>query len=221
MSDISYTVKKSKRKSMAIVVLPDGTVEVRSPKYIPNFVINTFVKSKSDWIKERKAFVLKNKKEPKKFANGEKFIYLGEDYSLELGNYTQIEIKGGKILFPVALQSKGKEFLEKWYIKQAKKVVRDQLDYYSKKMDLPYKSVMFSDTSSKWGSCTHDNRLQFNWRLIMAPLLVVRYVIIHELVHTIHKNHSKSFWGRVGEENPSFKQQIKWLKSHGGKLKIE
>lgn len=214
-------ITRSRRRSIAIMVHKDGTVEVRAPKLVPNFVINAFIKSKSEWIKERKAFVLKNKVAPKKFANGERFVFLGREYSLEVGNYTQIELKDDKILFPVALQSKGKVLLEKWYIKQAKLLIKSQLDYYSKKMKLPYKSVMFSDTSSKWGSCTHDNRLQFNWRLIMAPVLVLRYVIIHELTHTIHKNHSKSFWGRVSEENPSFKQQIKWLKSEGHKLRVE
>jgi len=211
---------KSKRKSIAIAVRPDGTIEVRAPRYIPGFMINAFIKSKSDWIKERQAHVAKHFVAPKKFENGEKFTYLGNEYSLKLGNYLDIQIKGDSLLFPLALVFRGKESVEKWYIKQAKEIIKSHVDTFSKEMELPYKSISFSDTKSKWGSCTHDNRLQFNWRLIMAPLIVVRYVIIHELVHTIHKNHSASFWRKVSEVNPSYKQQIKWLKAHGDKLHI-
>jgi len=215
-----FKIIRSRRKSIAVVVRPDGTVEVRAPKYIPEFAINMFVKSKSDWIKERQSFLKKHRKVAKTFENGERIVYLGESYILELGNYTQVEVKGEKLKFPIALKTRGKETIEKWYIKQAKSVIRSQLDFYSNKMNLPYKSVNFSDTSSKWGSCTHDNRLQFNWRLIMAPMIVIRYVIIHELTHTIHKNHSVVFWGMVSDNNPSYKQQIKWLKIHGESLHI-
>jgi len=211
-------VIRSRRKSIAIVVKPDGTVEVRAPKYMPMFLINAFIKSKSDWIKDRQHDLKKHKKDERKFINGEKFMYLGGEYLLKLGNYVDIDIKDKYMLFPAALGFRGKKAIELWYVKKAKKIISEQLEYYSKKMELSYKSVAFSDTKSKWGSCTHDNRLQFNWRLIMAPMIVIRYVIIHELTHTIHKNHSRSFWMKVSEQNPSYKQQIKWLKTHGEKL---
>ena len=218
LSEIKIT--RSKRKSIAIAIKTDGSVEVRAPKYMPMFLINAFIKSKSDWIKERQSFLKKHQKVVKTFEDGEKITYLGDNYLLALGNYTQVEIKDKKLVFPIALRTRGKETLEKWYIKQAKHVIKTQLDFYSEKMDLSYKSVSFSDSKSKWGSCTHDNRLQFNWRLIMAPMIVIRYVIIHELTHTIHKNHSHSFWMKVSEQNPSYKQQIKWLKTHGDRLQV-
>ncbi len=215
-----FKIVRSKRKSIAIVILPTGAVEVRAPKFIPEFAIKAFVKSKSEWIEERQAHVLKNKIVPKQFVNGEKFLYLGNEYQLLLGPSPHIEIKEDTIYFPLALAKNGHNTLEKWYIKQAKQVIKNLVDEYSTEMKLPYSGISFSDTSSKWGSCTPDNRLQFNWRLVMAPLLVVRYVIIHELVHTVEKNHKTLFWNKVRAKNPSYKNQIKWLKENGDKLKI-
>lgn len=220
MSIENFRIVRSKRKSIAIVILPGGQVEVRAPKYIPEFALKAFVKGKSDWIKERQAYALKNKPAPKKFVNDEKFLYLGHEYQLLLGPYIHIEVKDEALLFPLALASRGPDTLHKWYIKQAIVVIKNLVDDYSKEMNLPYNGISFSDTSSKWGSCTSDNRLQFNWRLIMAPLLVVRYVVIHELVHTVEKNHKTIFWNKVRSKNPSYKNQIKWLKINGDKLKI-
>lgn len=220
MSIENFRIVRTKRKSIEIVVLASGVVEVRAPKYIPNFAINAFIKSKNDWILKRQEFEKKNAVSSKKFINGEKFMYLGKEYLLDLGNYIQIEAKNERLLFPLALAPHGKASLEKWYIKQAKLIIKKQVEHYAKSLDTSYEDISFSDTRSKWGSCTHDNRLQFNWRLIMAPLLVVRYVVIHELVHTTTKNHSAIFWNKVRKINPSYKQQIKWLKQNGNSLHI-
>lgn len=216
MDDIK--IVRRKRRSVAIVILPNGEVEVRAPKFMPIFAIKAFINSKSDWIKEKQNLVRESLSPAKKFDNGEKIIFLGNEYSLLLGNYIHIEIKDDKLLFPLALASCGQEVLEKWYIKQAKVIIKREVDYYVEKMGTEYNGISFSDTKSKWGSCTFDNRLQFNWRLIMAPLLVVRYVVLHELVHTTTKNHSAIFWNKVRQVNPSYKQQIKWLKINGNNL---
>lgn len=215
-SEIKIT--RSKRRSIAIVINPNGTVEVRAPKLVPQFAINAFVKTKKDWIKKRLEIVRSQLPNKKSFIDGEKFLYLGGTYSLAIGTGARIEIKDGMLLFPLALVPRGHEALEKWYIKQAKAIIRGQVDYYAKIMGTTYNGVSFSDTKSQWGRCTHDNRLQFNWRLIMAPMLIIRYVVLHELVHTTEKNHSAIFWNKVRKYNPSYKHQIQWLKEHGNNL---
>ncbi len=75
-------------------------------------------------------------------------------------------------------------------------------------------------TKSQWGSCTHDNKLQFSWRLIMTPITVLNYVVIHELAHTTQKNHSRAFWDVVRRHCPSYNRQRKWLKEHGNSLVV-
>lgn len=221
MIDVSdIKIVRSSRRTMALHLLPDGTIEVRAPSLMPKFFINDFIKKNSDWIEKRMGKVQKNKKKNREYITGEKFLYLGQEYELTLGNYVRIETRGEKLLFPLGLKFRAKKELENWYKKKASDFIASQTEHYVKEMNTSYTSLHFSDTSSKWGSCTHDNRLQFNWRLIMAPLLVVRYVIIHELAHTLEKNHSHKFWGRVSAFNPSYKQQIKWLKMHGDELHI-
>ena len=221
MSNIEQIkIVRSERRSIAIVVLPTGTVEVKAPRFLPDFAIRSFIKSRSRWIEERLVFLKKNSAPKREFAEGEKYMFLGKEYQVEFGNYIYIEIKEDKLLFPLGMKSTGKLALEKWYIKQAKITIKNLVDEYVKIIGTSYNGISFSDTRSKWGSCTSDNRLQFNWRLIMAPLLVIRYVVIHELIHTINKSHSAIFWNKVRKVNPSYKQQIRWLKLNGDKLNI-
>src|SRR3990167_6652047 len=177
-------IVRSNRRSIVMQLEPDGTILVKAPTLMPKFLINNFIKRNNGWIKKRIGAIRQNAPKTKKFISGELFTYLGNDYPLEVGNYTKVEIKNGKLLFPQALLFRAKVELQNWYIKQAKNFIAAQVEYYANEMSASYANITFSDTRSKWGSCTHDNRLQFNHRLIMAPLLVVRYVIIHELAHT-------------------------------------
>jgi predicted metal-dependent hydrolase len=148
------------------------------------------------------------------------YLFLGKTLTLKPGNYTSIAVKGDWLLFPqAALFRKDKE-LTSWYITQARALITRQTERYAKEMKTDFKEITFSDTRSQWGRCTYDNRLQFSWRLIMAPLLVLNYVVIHELAHTFEKNHTQMFWMKVRNFNPSYRQQIKWLKEYGTTLKV-
>lgn len=148
----------------------------------------------------------------------DEYLYLGNTLTLKPGPYTEIAVSGSDLLFPQALLFRKEKELASWYIVQAKSVITRQLNHFAKEMGTGYTSVRFSDTQSKWGSCTHDNRLQFNWRLIMTPLMVLNYVVIHELAHTLEKNHTQLFWMKVRRLNPSYRQQVRWLKEHGESL---
>lgn len=211
----NFKLTRSNRSTISISILRNGELSVKAPYLVPKRFIEQFVKSKSAWIEKRQRIINTNKKQSKKFENGEKFQFLGKDYALKVGLYPDIEIKDNNLLFPHALAFQGKIVMEKWYIRQAKKMIKSLVDEYAGKMDASYNAITFSDTRSQWGRCTSDNRLQFNWRLIMTPYLVIRYVVIHELAHTYEKNHSAKFWSRVRSANPSYKMQIKWLKENG------
>lgn len=221
--DISQIkISRSRRASLSIKVLYDGSISVRAPYLIPKKFIENFVKSKREWIEKQQSILSKNRIKPKKFEDGEIFPYFGKDYFLRLdSSIASITLEGDNLLFPLALVRRGKEVMEKWYSKKAREEIRKIVDEYSQKMDTTYNGITFSDTRSQWGRCTSDNRLQFNWRLIMSPLIVVRYVVIHELAHTKEKNHSARFWSLVRKYNPSYKQQIKWLKEHGYSLRFD
>ncbi len=213
-------IVRSNRRTLSIQILPDATYVVKAPFFTPMFFINRFIQSHRIWIEKKLNLVqIRSNSDFKVYQNGERFFYLGKEYELSIGNYSSIYIKSGKLLFPSVFKFRIKKELTNWYIRQAKEIITSQVILYANEMNAQYTDLKFSDTKSQWGRCTHDNKLQFSWRLIMAPLLVVNYVVVHELSHTFYKNHSRAFWSKVRLYNPSFKQQIKWLKENGHLLK--
>ncbi len=219
--NIKTKIVRSRRRTMTLHVNPDNTLTVKVPWFLPQWEVDKFINKYSGWIEKKMETVRENKKLPHQFIDGEEFLFFGEKLKLKIGDYQGILVHGSNLLLPQHMQFRAKKEIENWYINQAKKVILDMLETYTKEFKTSYKGVVhFSDTSSKWGSCTHDNRLQFNYRLIMAPILVIRYVVVHELAHTLEKNHSRFFWMKVAQVNPSYKQQIKWLKVNGAKLVI-
>lgn len=202
--------------SIALQIKPDATLIVKAPLFTPEWMIKQFLKQHAEWIdKNIQKIQARPSTKKRKYTNGEKFFYFGKEHILDIGEYKEIAFTDTKLEFPNFLEFRIQKELENWYIKNARKVITEQLEYYSKEMGVSYNGLMFSDTMSKWGSCTHDNRLQFNWRLIMAPILAINYVVVHELAHTIEKNHSQDFWRIVGKYNPTFRHQRKWLHTHG------
>jgi predicted metal-dependent hydrolase len=209
-----YQTIRSSRRTIGIQIQPPGVVIVRAPYLIPQFIIRKFVSDHLDWILENLA---KFKNLPKihnpALKEGSEMLYLGKNYPIHIGKYPKINVQG-RLNIPDFLEFRLKKELTNWYIQQAKTVITSRVEYYSKVMQTSFRKIVYSDTSSKWGSCSPDNLLQFNWRLIMAPLLVLDYVVVHELVHTRIKNHQKGFWEEVKIYKPAYKQYIKWLRTN-------
>lgn len=214
-------IVRSWRKTLSLHVLPDSTLLVKAPFLMPRSAINSFIEHHEDWI-QKKVAALKNSHyvSERRYVHGETFLFLGKSYMLTVGNYDSIQIREDKLLFPHFLFFRIRKEIETWYIRQAKQIIQRQVEWYARQMQVTYISISFSDTKSKWGSCTHHNKLQFNWRLIMAPMSVVDYLVIHELTHVREKNHSRDFWNVVRRMDPSYKIQDKWLKKHGDKLTL-
>jgi len=218
MKDIpNPRIIRSKRRSLALQMLPNAELVVKVPYWMPDGDIQRFIEVNHAWIKKKFDKIQQAKQLSDKLT-GEKILYLGQLVAIQAGNYSTIALEKNVLLFPEALQFRQKKELNTWYIQQAKTLITRQVTYFAKEMSVVHKSISFSDTKSRWGSCSHDNHLQFNWRLVMSPLLVVNYVIIHELAHIDEKNHSMDFWRRVGKYNPSYRQNRKWLKEHGNIL---
>lgn len=214
-------IEKSFRRSISIHIEDDGEVVVRAPRMMPEVFIRKFVSDHTDWIEKHKKIVdCRPKLGKRTFREGEKFLFLGSSYRLKIGRYETIYIEGTDLLFPAHLAFRIEKELTAWYRVNASEIITKQVEEHARIMGVTHSKIYFSDTRSKWGSCSHDDRLQFNWRLVMAPLLVIRYVVIHELAHTIEKNHSAAFWRKVALYNPSYKQQIRWLKTHGHTLRL-
>lgn len=215
----NISIQRSNRRTVSLRISPDGSILVQAPTLMPTIFIDAFIRQHEEWIRKKISTLqpaLKVKK--KQFVEGEEFLYLGIPHTLTIGSYSQILVKDNILYFPRVLQFRIQKELSQWYIQQAKDIIHQHLSWNAKTMDVKYKEVYFSDTKSKWGSCSHDNTLQFNWRLIMAPRLVLNYVVVHELAHIKEKNHSQHFWKHVELASPSYKQHRKWLKTYGATL---
>lgn len=202
---------RARRRTLSLQISPDGELIVKAPFFMPDMMINHFVKEKEDWIFKTLKKLEGKKPKKKTYLPGEEFLFLGDVYKLQIGDFKEINAKNATLEFPEFMLFRIQKELTNWYIMQAKKIIAERLDYMSKRMDTKYKSLRFSDTSSKWGSCFPDNSLQFNWRLIMTPITVINYVVIHELTHTTEKNHQDAFWRKVRLYTPAYKQHRKWL----------
>ncbi|MBU1446285.1 M48 family metallopeptidase [Patescibacteria group bacterium] len=84
----------------------------------------------------------------------------------------------------------------------------------AQKYNFSYGKIRLSSARRRWGSCSSKNNLSFNWKIIFAPDTVIDYLVAHEIAHTIHKNHQKSFWTLVEELHPDHKKSRKWLKEN-------
>lgn len=214
------TIHRSHRSSLALHITPDGEVIVKVPFFMPNFLINQFLAEKEEWIQKSLTKITQRKRPHKTYKEGESFFYLGKEYILRFTDAIHIVFQDDTVLFPKALLFRAQKELTAWYTTQAKKLITERVAYHAEKMHVKHNGLLFSDTKSKWGTCFHDNSLQFNWRLIMTPIMVIDYVIIHELSHITHKNHSDAFWRRVRQFTPAYRQHRKWLNDHAHLLEI-
>lgn len=120
-----------------------------------------------------------------------------------------------------ALSAKAPKFSEaqlKALTKQAKQVIPSRVAYYAEKMGVGYSRIAIRHQHTRWGSCTSRGNLNFNCLLLCAPPEVLDYVVVHELCHRKHLNHSKEFWAAVAEVLPDYASSKKWLKEQGSIL---
>lgn len=228
---------RSKRRTIALEISRDANLIVRAPYGAPMDFIEKFVFKKRFWIKEKQEFI-KEKREkivPKEFVNGESFLYLGNMYKLE---FVDLECSGkpqlyeseGRlscfIVFDNGFQishkhlSAAKDILIAWYKEQAYQKISERVHWHSSLSGLKYNKIRISNALMRWGSCSAKGNLNFSWRLIMAPLVVVDYVVVHELAHIEQKNHSKYFWNKVKIMLPDYGQYRRWLKENTHLLAI-
>ena len=188
--------------------------------------------------------------EAHQFASGERFWYLGSVYPVWVteGKQDRLELAGGQFRLAACIsmaadggrggasplrdavgKGSGQEARRKeraqalftaWYRRQARQVLEERVARLAEQCGLSYCQVKITSAHTRWGSCSGRSTLSFPWRLVMAPLAVIDYVVVHELVHTVIKGHGPDFWGRVQALMPGYRQHIQWLKENGTMLEI-
>ncbi|MCM1039737.1 MAG: M48 family metallopeptidase [Roseburia sp.] len=108
--------------------------------------------------------------------------------------------------------------LENRYKEAARDYIPKRVAYYLPMTGGSYTRISIRDQKTRWGSCSGKGTLSFNWRLMLAPPAILDYVIVHELCHLTHMDHSPAFWQAVGAVYPDYQNARKWLKEHGSEL---
>jgi predicted metal-dependent hydrolase len=213
---------RSRRRSIAIQIRPNGQVIVRAPLRAAEKLIRQFVESKAGWVQKKQAEVLKRAPITKKqFQSGECFLYLGQEIPLRVVEKQRaaLTLEDQFILSKTAAPKAAQAF-EKWYKARALTVLSERVALYAARHAFQPERVRITSAQTRWGSCSSKGTLSFTWRLVMAPLEVIDYVVIHELVHLKVKNHSKTFWDAVAALMPDYKRHVAWLKTNGRALTL-
>jgi hypothetical protein len=215
---------RSKRKTISLEVRPDGSLIVRAPMLTMPGQIEALVKRKQSWIREKRAFVYRRSLEApaKDFGAGEEFLYLGNSYLLEIvPDQEKPLLLRDKFYLSNLANNAAKQVFEVWYKGRASQVIQERVDMFARKNGFTYKHIRITRAKTRWGSCGAQGSLNFSYRLVMAPLEIIDYVVIHELVHLKVRSHSKTFWSEVEELMPDYRRRIKWLKRNGHLLTLE
>lgn len=208
---------RSKRKTLAIQIKNDGSVIVRVPLRTPDRAIDEFVEQHSAWVERKQAQIRSAiPQRTRQYIPGEMFFLLGNEYPLEIiKNQKESLVLDGCFQLAEPSRDRAKDVFERWYRAQAKAILQERVDFYARKYGFRYQGIKITGAKTRWGSCSGRGSLSFSWRLILTPLEVVDYVVVHELVHTIHHNHSKRFWKKLETILPDFKEHRTWLRKHG------
>ncbi len=193
---------------------------MRAPKRYSTERIFAFIQEKESWILRKKAQMQgAGIRLPSENLDGYRLLLLGRPCLISLTETNAVRYDGEnhRLYLP---QKNAKDRLKKWLKENAKRILLDVTEKTAQEMRVSYKSVAVTSAKTRWGSCSADNAIRYSFRLLYAPKDVIEYVVVHELAHTKHKNHSAWFWSEVAKYVPDWKSKRAWLKRHGGLMEI-
>ena len=225
--DLNYQIVRSpRRKKLTISVERDRSVVVHAPQALSDEEIRRVVDSKRQWLFDKVNHPQKYQDRPhapgKEVVNGESVPYLGREYLIEISDTASGGVEfSRRFLIPFAQQMKRREVLKAWYFSRAKETILPRVKRHANELGVEFGEAKIVDNRYRWGSCTVKDNVNFNWRLIKAPMFVIDYVIVHELAHLMETNHTPRFWNIVRARVPSTEKAKTWLKEHGQLLEEE
>jgi len=226
---IPFEVIYRKRKTMEIRVEPPDRVTVVAPQGTPHEVILQKVYGRASWIVQKLLLCRQIESRPirREFVNGESFLYLGRNHSLQLIldaslKKPAVKLYRGKfyVTTPDQDEQKIRQAMEQWYRAKTLEKVKERVAYYQRYFEQKPAAIRVKEQKKRWASCTARDELLFNWRCVMAPAPVLDYIVVHEMCHMCHKNHSKAFWDLVTSILPDYQESKEWLKKYGVRMDL-
>jgi hypothetical protein len=219
----AITRSRKRKRTIAFRMESDATVRVLAPTNASIGYVTKFLQSRAPWIAQRLA---EREKSPLRcdFSSGSLIHYQGYACKLTVtqgGGRQSCTLRPHELRVHVpdaalvgeALRQEVRFEILLWIKKRARVKFKRRLDFLALRMGVSYKKLIVTDPERRWGSCSADNIIRLNWRLMLAPLSILDYVIAHELAHVRHKNHSPRFWSFLGQTMPDWQARRKILRT--------
>jgi predicted metal-dependent hydrolase len=225
---IQYEIQRGNRKKTLALHVTADVVTIRVPQRLSDERISQFMTKKARWIYDRQARIRGDRlnRIGKNYVNGDPFPYLGHTYRLLIVKDAAVETPVCKLwrgrlrvhIPPDLTDKSGKSAVKKaliaWYQGHTAKKINERLPSLAAQIGVQPKTIAIRNQKSQWGSCSRSGTVRFNWKIIMAPVAILDYIIVHELCHLVHNHHQAQFWNKVQSIIPDYKSRKDWLREH-------
>ncbi len=226
---LSYQVVRSHRSTADIIIERDGSILVRAPEWADDEQIEGVVESKSHWIYKALAEWedLNATRVLREYKNGEGFLYLGRAYRLGVVGEQQesLMLRNGRFLLRYDLAASGdteaaRAAFRSFYTRKGESRIPERVKYFAPKVGVEAGTVKIKDLGFRWASCSRIGSLSFHWKCMMAPMSIVDYIVVHELCHVHHRDHTTEFWNEVDKILPNYRESKAWLRDNGASMDV-
>lgn len=211
----------------------DG-VTVLAPPSLTNHELNQILYKKAPWILKKwfEFEEIASPPLPYEFISGEKFKYIHRGYKLKVipltgCKFANLAFNQGKFVAQIprnfsdeSRKNQLRHLFQQWYIRNGQVKIIERVKLYTKKMGVHPSKVVVKEQKMRWGTCTEQHTIYINWRVFMAPMPVIDYVLVHELAHIKYANHSKEYWQFVRSILPDYEERKNWLRVNGPLLTL-
>lgn len=226
-------VTSDRKKTIELVIDFNKGFTVKAPKGMTKEEIIKNLHRKEKWIinnLDKMSDILKNETN-KEFVSGEKFLLRGRRYALKVTkskkDLPSLDFNKSKFLAVVPSQLKEEQYATilrplfvQFYKRKAEKIINERMKKYIKYFKTEPKQIVVTELKNKWGSCSKNNQIRYNWRIVLAKTSIIDYMVVHELCHMVQKNHSDKYWKEVKRILPDYEKSKSWLRENSEMLKI-
>lgn len=230
IKDIEYQLLRSgQRKTADIVIERDGQVSVRAPEHLSEEQVDAVVEKRRFWIYKSLAEWrdLNATRVVREWVNGEGFLYLGSSYRLLLVQEQDepLKLKDGRFCLRRDIVEAGgkdaaKRVFERFYAERGQDRIRKRIAYFAPKAGVVPTGLDVRDIGFRWATCSAQGLLSFHWKCMMAPPKIIDYIVVHELCHLRHRDHTDAFWNEVDKVMSDYRERKDWLRRYGASLDV-
>ena len=224
---IPYTIRFSTRaRTLGMTISPQTGLVVTAPRECAQELVERFVDRHERWVlRQAERLARLASRIPKRWPYGPTLPYLGEEHGVVVQRAEETTVRRTPDnTLVVYLRQPGidgaRRLLKRWYMSEALRWLKERVSALGAQMGIASRRVRVADQRTRWGSCSRLGNLSFNYRLVMAPIAIVDYVVQHELLHRWQPNHSRKFWALMAVHCPAYQEARAWLKTDGPYLTV-